>query len=285
MKKINRIFVAILAFALLLGAVSASAIHESFFETHADWHFDLTQEPDRPMTVEEFIALTTAYSYWAVGIDGESPTDRDGNLPSDWAAPYIRQEAAKGVIKPAQLDYDAPITYAGAVKFIVNSKGLYDINAINLRSFRGQEQLTTEEILCLNTAVDYGIITYDPNRDVTSTIPRRDLEAKYKIPEGVLQPVEKIQQQALSYDYTMAFIEDCYWDETKWQRTLDILERNSDNFNVVSLNCLYLSAAKLTEKGKGRLGEFIHKRAAFNRLHNDNGFTAYKPSDTRFFQH
>ncbi|MBQ8587425.1 MAG: S-layer homology domain-containing protein [Oscillospiraceae bacterium] len=254
MKKINRILVAILAFALLLGAVPASAIHESFFETHADWHFDLTQEPDRPMTVEEFIALTTAYSYWAVGIDGESPTDRDGNLPSDWAAPYIRHETAKGVIKPAQLDYDTPITYAGAIQFIVNSKGLYDINAINLRSFRGQEQLSTEEILCLNTAVDYGIITYDPNRDVTSTIPRRDLEAKYKIPEGVLQPVEKIQQQALSYDYTMAFIEDCYWDETKWQQTLDILERNSDNFNVVSLNCLYLSAAKLTEKQNEKPG-------------------------------
>ena len=152
MKRLSRIFAAILAFALLLGALPAGAIFDSFFETHSDWHFDLTQEPDRPMTVEEFIALTTAYSYWAVGIEGESPRDRDGDLPSDWAAPYIREETQKGVIKPAELDYDAPITLAGAMKFIVNSKGLYDINAINLRTFRGQEQLTTGKWIVYTSA-------------------------------------------------------------------------------------------------------------------------------------
>lgn len=250
MKRLSRIFAAILAFALLLGALPAGAIFDSFFETHSDWHFDLTQEPDRPMTVEEFIALTTAYSYWAVGIEGESPRDRDGDLPSDWAAPYIREEAQKGVIKPEELDYDAPITYAGAIQFIVNSKGLYDINAINLRTFRGQEQLTTEEILCLNTAVDYGIIPYDPGQDVTATIPRRDLETKYLIPQGVPEPVVPVEQKSQNYAYSMAYIEDCYWDDAKWEQTRDVLFRSADAFNVISLNCLYLSEAKLQEKKK-----------------------------------
>lgn len=249
MKRRTRFLAMLLSVALLLGILpAASAIHESFFDTHTDWHFDLSKEPDRAMTVEEFIALTTAYSYWAVGIEGESPRDRDGNLPSDWAAPYIREETQKGVIKPAELDYDAPITLAGAMKFIVNSKGLYDINAINLRPFRGQEQLTTEEILCLNTAVDYGIMAYDPNRDMTATIPRRLLETNYLIPSGVLQPVAQVEQQALSYDYTMAFIEDCYWEDDKWIATRDILFRNAANFNVISLNTLYLSQSKLDEK-------------------------------------
>ena len=47
-----------LALLLLLCVLSAfvpqaAAMPDSFFTQHPDWHFDLTKEPDRAMTVEE----------------------------------------------------------------------------------------------------------------------------------------------------------------------------------------------------------------------------------------
>ena len=64
----HRLIPLLLAIALLtalatLGlAPDAQAIAAPFFQTHQDWHFDLTKEPNRPMTVEELIALSTSYS-------------------------------------------------------------------------------------------------------------------------------------------------------------------------------------------------------------------------------
>lgn len=87
-------FCAVTVLALLLCLFQpVSAIHASFYDTHSDWHFDLSLEPDRAMTVEEFVALTTAYSYWSVGTDGETPRDKNGDLPSDTAENLTIPEA------------------------------------------------------------------------------------------------------------------------------------------------------------------------------------------------
>lgn len=243
---------------------TANAISSSFFNTHTDWHFDLTKEPNRPMTQEEFIALTTAYSYWTVGVDGAAPVDRDGNRPSSWAEPYVFEAYKKGVIDPATLDYDATATLAFAMKFIVNSKGLYDINAINLYSFSGVEGLTTDEKLCLNTAVDYGILSYTPGMDVSVPLLRKDLETKYLIPGGNPAPVVTRQEKALNYRYSMAYVEDCYWDREEWIQLQDALVRNIEYFNMISLDSIYMTKDKLQEKklldpnaGNGYVADFI----------------------------
>lgn len=121
-------FCAVTVLALLLCLFQpVRAIHASFYDTHSDWHFDLRLEPERAMTVEEFVALTAAYSYWSVATDGDTPRDRNGDLPSDWAAPYIRAEAAKGALTPSELDYDAPATLVFVMRFLVNSKELYGL--------------------------------------------------------------------------------------------------------------------------------------------------------------
>lgn len=255
----KRILTLCLAVALLLGCVpSVGAVHESFFNTHSDWHFDLTKEPEREMTVEEFIALTTAYSYWSVGSEGEPKPDKDGNLPSSWAAPYIVCETNKGVIDPSVLDYDAPVTLAFAMKFFANSKGLYGYDAVNLREFTGDEGLSVEEKLCLNTAVDYGIFPYSENMDVSVTLKRCDVETKYKIPEGKLKPVCGQIEQATVYEHSMIFFEDCYNDREASQRQVDLLKQNADRFTCVSLDTIYFTVPKAQESGSGEfVGSFI----------------------------
>lgn len=250
----KRIAIFCLVTALLLGCMQpVGAIFSSFFDTHSDWHFDLTEEPNRAMTVEEFIALTTAYSYWSVGEAGEPQRDRDGNLPSEWAAPYIVCETNKNVIDPSELDYDAPATLAFAMKFFANSKGLYGFNAINLREFKGTEGLTVEEKLCLNTAVDYGIFTYQKNMDVSVTLKRGDVETKYIIPHGKLEPVCEKTEQATVYQNSMIFFEDCYSDREASQRQVDLIKENADSFTCVSLDTIYFT----TEKAQERDGEFV----------------------------
>lgn len=261
-KRFQRISALLLMLCLLTALLpQAAAMPSSFFEQHSDWHFDLTKEPDRAMTVEEYIALVRAYSYWSVGIDGESPRDRDGDLPSPWAAPYVREAAKYGIIDPATVDYSQTITLGMAMEIIVHSKGLFGYNAINLYEFRSTEGLTNEQRLCLNTAVDYGILQYTPKMNVSTQLLRRDLEAKYLIPSPstVLSPVTGQKQRAANYRYSMAFFEDCYNDAEKSREQLNLFKQNSDSFNVVSLDCIYLMQNKVNDANDGRsyIGEFI----------------------------
>lgn len=96
-------FCAVTVLALLLCLFQpVRAIHASFYDTHSDWHFDLRLEPERAMTVEEFVALTAAYSYWSVATDGDTPRDRNGDLPSDWAAPLHPRRGGQGSPHPVR---------------------------------------------------------------------------------------------------------------------------------------------------------------------------------------
>ena len=236
----------IIAICLILAGITAmipavGAISSGFFQTHTDWHFDLTIEPDRPMTVEEFIALSTAYSWWATGTNsGTTPRDKDGDLPSDWAAPYIRSEAQKGTIQPAQLDYSAPATLAFAMEFFLHCKGRYSFNAVNFYKFTGTEGLTTDQLLCLNAAIDYGIFPYQENMDVSVTLLRRDLENKYLIPTGTLQVTQPTIMESQNYHKSMGFFTDCYYDYDKAAAQVAALKAHKDDFNMVSLGAIYL---------------------------------------------
>lgn len=266
-KLICVLLIVVLAVTLLL---PASAISQWFFQTHTDWHFDLTKEPNRPMTVEEYIALTTAYSYWSVGTaEGDTPRDRDGNLPSDWAAPYIRCETQKNALRPSEIDYDAPVTLAFAMQFTVNSKGLQGYSAVNFYDFKGTQNLTTEQRLCLNAAIDYWLFPYTPNMDVSVPLLRRDLENKYLIPSGELKQPRAAQRSAESYPNSMAFFEDCYWEEDAAADQLAAVKENSENFNIISLDTIYLTEEKLAQKRTETNNTYSRSYAA-EFIHHDN---------------
>ena len=200
----KQFFAVLLCVCLLAGCLpTAQAASQYFYEQFPDWHFDLTKEPDRAMTQEEFLALTLAYSYWDKGASGETPRDAQGNLPSDWAAPYIRGEAAKGTIDPSGMDYDAPATLAFMMEFIAHSKGIYSYDAVNLYEFRGAQGLSAEQRLTLCAAVDYGILAYGEAPDVSVTVPRRALEA-YLIPDWTVRPTVQTRQISRGYRYAVA---------------------------------------------------------------------------------
>lgn len=247
------------AVILLLLCLAASLLPQTaampvaFYEQHSDWHFDLTKEPDRPMTVEEYIALVRAYSYWSVGIPGESPRDRDGDLPSQWAAPYVCEAVQYGIIDPKTTDFQQPITLGMAMEIVVHSKGLYSFNAINLYDFRGTEELTNEQRLCLNTAVDYGILQYAPDLDVSALMLRKDLEAKYLIPQPstVLQPVKTQTRRAENYRYSFAYIEDRYNMEQETAQQIALFKANYQSFNIASMDYFYLQEDKVREANHG----------------------------------
>lgn len=62
-KRIVSLLLLLALITALLPAGYAHAISPYFFQSHSDWRFDLTKEPNRPMTVEELIALSTACSF------------------------------------------------------------------------------------------------------------------------------------------------------------------------------------------------------------------------------
>ena len=243
MKSIRRLLCVALIAALLASMLPAGAISEYFFNKHTDWHFDLTREPNRAMTVEELIALSTAYSYWGTGrTDGTLPKDKNGKLPSDWAAPYIREENRKTTFDPTRIAYDEPATLAFWMQFVARCKGLYSYNARNLYTFSGAQGLDPEQIMLMSAAVDYGLVPYRQNMDVSVTLPRKDLENKYMIPAGELKEPAAIIRRANNCKWSMLFFEDNYNEIEKTREQLEIVKKYEGSFNLINLDVLAFQA-------------------------------------------
>ncbi len=241
MKRIRIIVSLILVAAMLTCALPAGAISSGFFNTHTDWHFDLTREPTRAMTVEELIALSTAYSYWSVGnSSGTIPKDKNGKLPSSWAAPYIVQEYAKGTFDPSLIAYDAPATMAFWMQFVAGCKGLFSYNAQNIYAFKGTDGLNAEQIMRMSAAVDYDLVPYQNNMDVSAKLLRKDLEAKYLIPAGALKAPADPIRQSNGCKWSMLFFEDYYNEIDKTRVQLENVKKAEGCFNLINLNVLAL---------------------------------------------
>ena len=258
-----------LALVLFAGlAVSASAgttwydAHPDWVATHSDPHFDITVRPNDPMTVEELIALTTARSYWATGDTSNTPAPRDknGDLPSDWAAPYIRYYSSTArAFDPARVDYDAPATLGFMMRFFASVKGLYSFNAVNLYTFTGTEGYSAEEKLLLSVAVDYGLVPYTKDMNVSvANLLRKDLEDKYLIPTGEVKPKYGPVQTAASYQNSLVFFEDTYdyWTlgdrRTNKYRELENIKAMGDAVNIVNMNIQVLNQ-------NGKNGSFLQE--------------------------
>ena len=246
----------LLAAALLLGCTgNVLAIDSSFFSSHTDWHFDLRREPDRAMRVDELIALSTAYSYWGTGSQtGVLPRDKNGNLPADWAAPYIRAEYAKGTFDPTKIAYDAPADLAFWLQFVAGCKGLYSFNANNLYTFTGVE-LDAEQRLLMSAAVDYGLAAYTENMDVSGPLLRRDLERRYQIPPDKLPQPKPVSPRARNVKWTEAFFVDAF--QGRYADELEHLKAAEGCFNLISmhLTALERDGANGSFLAKDRIGE------------------------------
>ena len=247
--------------------------HPEWVATHSDPHFDITIRPDDPMTVEEFISLTTARSYWAVGdtVGTNTPRDKNGDLPSAWAAPYIRYYSANfKVFDPSRVDYDAPATLGFMMRFFASLKGLYSFDANNLYSFTGTRGYSTEELLLLSVAVDYGIVPYRENMNVAeANLLRRDLETKYLIPEGQPKRVRDTVRAATGYRNSLVFFEDTYdyWDRPgareQKEHELENIKAMGDSVTMVNMNIQVLNQ-------DGRSGSYLQEdRVPMSPVHEE----------------
>ena len=98
---------------------------EYFLKNYSDPKFDLTNEPSRVMTIEEFVALMHAYSYYGAGATPVTTVDKNGRAPSAWCAKYVQAEVNKKVLDPEKISWTDPVTLAFAAQFIARSKGKY----------------------------------------------------------------------------------------------------------------------------------------------------------------
>ncbi len=187
MKKTIRITAMLLAMVMLF-APSVGALNMTYFLQHyPDAHFDLTNEPNRVATVEEFVAVVTAYSYYTDGVSTTPVADKTGSQPSAWCAKYVQAEVNKGVLTPQTYAYSAPATVAFAAEYLSRCKGLYAWDYENAYSFSDTAGLTAEQKMFLNVAADHKLIAYTRGMRATAQITRAQL-TKYLIPTTVTTP-------------------------------------------------------------------------------------------------
>ena len=211
---------------------------EYFLKKYSDPHFDLTVQPHRVMSAEEFIAVIYAYSYYGDGVTPVTAKDRTGASPSAWAAPYVQAEVNKGVVDPATLSWTQPATVAFAAEYLVRAKGKYSFDAVNAYSFKGTEGLTADQKLCLDCAVDWGLLPYTPGMDVSQPIFRKDAR-RYEVPTG--QPTCRAAQNAAANTMREqhAYFVDCYWDLGKAEQQFSLLRQLQNDVTIVTFQCAY----------------------------------------------
>ena len=133
----------------LLPAESANYNMEYFLKKYNDPRFNLANDPDRAMTVEEFVAIIYAYSYYGDGVAPYSVPDKNGREPSSWCARYVCAEVSKKVIDPEKISWTEPVTVAFAAQYLARAKGKYSYDSNNLYSFTGTKNLSADDILYL----------------------------------------------------------------------------------------------------------------------------------------
>ena len=154
---------AVMIVTVCSGTCTVSAANwnmNAFLKTYSDSHFNLNNEPNRVMTIEEYIAITYAYSYYGKGSSATPAKDKNGRAPSAWCAKYVQAEVEKGTVIPKNISYTDPATVAFAAEFLSRAKGKYNYDFNNLYSFSGTDGLTPESKMFLNVAVDHSLIPY-----------------------------------------------------------------------------------------------------------------------------
>ena len=236
----------LLVVSLLLGLIPAlttpaSAANwnmEYFLKKYSDSHFNLQNNPSANMTVEEFIAIIYAYSYYGDGSSNTPATDKNGKQPSAWCAKYVQAEVEKGTITPSKISWTQPVTVAFAAQFLSRAKGKYSYNSNNLYSFTGTDGLSPDDILYLSVAVDHGLISYTPGMNVSAKIARKDA-LKYEIPTGsVTSKAAKAADTTHMKETNVYYVADV--EDTASQ--IANLKAAGDDVTMVTVGCGYLQS-------------------------------------------
>lgn len=219
---------------------------EYFLKKYSDPHFDLNNEPNRPMTVEEFLGIVYVYSYYSDGNKNVTCKDKNGKAPSSWCAPFVQAEVDKKVVSPEKISWTEPVTLAFAAQYLARAKGKYSYDSNNLYSFTGTQGLDADDILYLSVAVDCGLIPYSPGMDVSQKILRKDAR-KYEVPSGAVSVKAAIAGNKNTMRENHVYFTDCYWNLDEAQQQYEMLQNSSADVTMVTFQCAYLDGEHHSE--------------------------------------
>jgi spore germination protein YaaH len=241
-KKIySLILISIICTSFSLNVVSSDWNLEYFLKKYSDEHFDLSKNSDEDMTVEEFIAIIYAYSYYGDGISKEPVEDKNGNLPSDWCSKYIAAEISKGTIIPSEISYKDKVDISFAAEFLSRSKGKYAYDFNNFYNFKNIENLSVERKMFLNVAVDNNLISYKDGMDVKKTIKRKDAR-KYEIPSGQVSMKNEMKANTYGMKELHSYFSNYYNDLEQAKKQLDELKECSNDITMVTFSSGYINS-------------------------------------------
>lgn len=244
----------------LLPAESANYNMEYFLKKYNDPRFNLANDPDRAMTVEEFVAIIYAYSYYGDGVAPYSVPDKNGREPSSWCARYVCAEVSKKIIDPGKISWTEPVTVAFAAQYLARAKGKYSYDSNNLYSFTGTKNLSADDILYLSVAADHKLIQYTSGMDVSKTIRRRDA-LKYEIPKAALYAQPLFGGNGNTMRECNAYFIDCYWDLDAAKKQFEHLKSLREHITMVTFQCGYINDYNIAP-GNTYLGYDVeHKEA------------------------
>ncbi len=190
MKKIIGLLMCVM---LLMGSICAVQAR-----TYPNPNLDITNRPDDNMRADEFIALIAHISYWAEGVKGSYTTDKGGNTPVEWAAPYVQSEVNKKVVDPKTFNYSDPATVVFAARYLSNARGLYHWDFVNTYDVLGTEGLSAEDKMYMNVAFDNGLIKYYKGINAKTVFKRKEISNML-----LDKPFTKVSSRALNSDKSM----------------------------------------------------------------------------------
>lgn len=213
MKKIISLLVSVALIVTLFPPISSFALVQSkgYLNTYSDPHFDLSIEPTREMTIEEYVAIVTTQAYWTKGSTLPPVADKYGKLPSSWASAYVTAEVNKGIIDTKKWGYSDKATIVFVARYLSNAKGKYHYDYENEYQFSNTGSLTAEDKMYLNVAVDYKLIPYTPGMDPTRALKRNEI-VNFGIPTAAVTPTPVTAATDGSMKELHTYFNDTYWE-------------------------------------------------------------------------
>ncbi len=246
MRKMKRLASLFLVLCAVLCQIQPDAYAENvdyFLVHYPDPHFNLSNEPNRVATVEEFATYVTTRAYWATGSSATPATDKNGKAPSGWCAKYLQKEIEKGTINPKKVSYSDPATMYFAAEFLSRCWGQYHYDYEYEYAFSNTSGLTAEQRMYLNVAAERKLIPYTPGMDAKKQITRAEM-GNYLPTEIAARPAAPAPRT----DNSMKELNVYFVWEYDANEQLRLLKQYSNEITLVSFHAAYVSDADLPLK-------------------------------------
>jgi len=248
MKKIIALLVSVALIVTLFPPVSSFALVQSkgYLNTYSDPHFNLSLEPTREMTIEEYVAIVTTQAYWTKGSTLPPVADKYGKLPSSWASAYVTAEVNKGIIDTKKWGYSDKATIVFVARYLSNAKGKYHYDYENEYVFSNTGSLSAEDKMYLYVALDHNLIPKSLiGTDPTRALKRNEI-VNFGIPTAAVTPTPVTAATDGSMKELHTYFNDTYWEGDPTEKItsgyqLELLKKYADDLTLVTFKVGYIN--------------------------------------------